>query len=61
MKNVGGIDQKLRIIIGILLFVVSATTNAIGLWGLIGVIPLITGWMGYCPLYQVLGVNTCKA
>lgn len=61
MKNVGGIDQKLRIILGLLLFLLSATTNVIGLWGLLGVVPLITGWMGYCPLYQVVGVKTCKS
>jgi membrane-bound ClpP family serine protease len=59
--NVGGIDQKLRITIGIVLFVISATTNLIGLWGLLGIIPIITGVMRFCPLYPILGINTGKA
>lgn len=58
--NVGGIDRTLRITIGAVLYLISCTSNLIGLWGLLGLIPLITGFMRFCPLYAVLYFNTCK-
>lgn len=58
--NVGGVDRTLRIVIGSALFAVSCFSNAIGLWGLIGLIPLISGFMRFCPLYAVVGFSTCK-
>lgn len=58
--NVGGIDRAARIIIGAALFAVSFSSNAIGLWGVLGVVPLISGWMRFCPLYAMLGMSTCK-
>lgn len=57
--NVGGIDQILRIIVGIAL-VVAAGTGMLGMWAWIGVIPLVTGLMRFCPLYPILGVSTCN-
>lgn len=56
--NVGTIDKGLRIIAGIVLIALTLM-GTIGVWGWIGVVPLVTGLMGYCPLYQVIGVNTC--
>ncbi len=60
MKNVGGFDRPLRVIIGIILialvFVGPQTP-----WGWLGIIPLATGLLGFCPLYKILGVNTCPA
>ena len=60
MQNVGGIDKVLRIIVGLVLialvFVGPQTP-----WGWIGVIPLVTGLAGFCPLYSLIGVKTCKA
>ena len=57
-RNEGTIDRALRIILGLVLlslvFVGPQT-----MWGLIGIIPLATGLMGYCPLYQIVGLNTC--
>lgn len=58
--NVGGIDRALRIIIGSALLLVSMTSNAIGLWGVLGMIPIISGFMRFCPLYAVVGLSTCK-
>jgi membrane-bound ClpP family serine protease len=58
--NVGGIDRTLRIVIGSLLLLVSMTSNAIGLWGVLGMIPIVSGFMRFCPLYSVIGVSTCK-
>ncbi|MFZ4757820.1 MAG: YgaP family membrane protein [Burkholderiaceae bacterium] len=56
--NVGGIDRILRIVAGLIL-VALAATGTVGLWGWIGVIPLVTGLAGTCPLYSILGLNTC--
>ena len=58
-KNVGGIDRILRIIAGIALIALTLT-GMIGVWGWIGVVPLATGLMGFCPLYPLLKINTCK-
>jgi hypothetical protein len=58
-KNVGGIDRILRIVVGIAL-IAAAATGTVGVWGYIGVVPLLTGLVGWCPPYALLGFNTCK-
>jgi hypothetical protein len=58
-KNVGGIDRILRIVVGAAL-IVAAATGTVGLWGYIGVLPLLTGLIGWCPPYALLGFNTCS-
>ena len=58
-NNVGGIDRILRIIMGAVL-VILAATGQVGVWGWIGLLPLATGLMGWCPPYSLLGINTCK-
>ncbi len=58
MKNVGGIDKVLRIAGGAILIVLAIM--GIGApWTWIGVVPLATGLMGWCPLYSLLGLRTC--
>lgn len=57
--NVGNLDRALRIIAGVVL-VVLAATNVIGLWGWIGIVPILTGVTRFCPAYTLLGMNTCK-
>jgi len=56
--NVGGIDKILRIIVGLVLlslvFIGPQTA-----WGWIGIVPLATGLINWCPLYTLLGLNTC--
>lgn len=56
--NVGRLDQIIRVIIGILLIALAAA-NVIGVWGYIGIIPLATGLLRWCPLYTLLGLQTC--
>ena len=56
--NEGTIDRALRIAAGLLLLALMFT-GTIGVWGWIGVVPLLTGAIGFCPLYTVLGLNTC--
>jgi len=61
-KNVGSVDKVLRIVVGLgllsLLFLLDAPMKYLGL---IGLVPLATSLMGWCPLYTLIGVNTCKA
>jgi hypothetical protein len=58
--NVGRVDQVVRIMVGVgLLSLLFLSKNDVRLLGLIGIAPLATGLVGYCPLYSMLGLNTC--
>ncbi|PAV49698.1 hypothetical protein CK486_02740 [Pseudomonas sp. HAR-UPW-AIA-41] len=57
--NVGKTDKLLRISAGIALLGLGAS-GLIGWWGLIGVVPLATGLLNWCPAYTLLGIKTCK-
>jgi hypothetical protein len=57
-KNVGSIDRILRIVVGLglisLVFIGPQTP-----WGWIGVVPLLTAFISFCPLYTLIGIRTC--
>ena len=57
-RNEGNLDRILRLVLGIILlslvFVGPKT-----MWGLIGIIPLATAFIGWCPLYAIFGISTC--
>jgi hypothetical protein len=55
--NVGNIDRLLRILVGLSLIGLAAT-GTVGVWGYVGVIPLLTGLAARCPLYSALGITT---
>jgi hypothetical protein len=55
--NVGKIDRALRLVLGIAL-IMMAVTGVIGMWGWIGLVPLLTGAFASCPLYSMLGFST---
>ena len=57
-QHSGGIDKILRIVAGIALIALTVM-GVLPVWGYIGIVPLATGLMGWCPLYTVLGINTC--
>ena len=57
--NVGGIDRVARIVAGVVLIGLAAT-GTVGVWGWIGVVPLATGVFNFCPLYRLIGINTCR-
>lgn len=57
--NVGGIDRLLRIVVGIVLLSLAFVGPRTP-WGLIGIVPLVTGLFSTCPLYSLLGIRTCK-
>lgn len=59
LTNESSIDRALRVVLGIVvlsLVVVGPKT----MWGLLGLVPLLTGLVGFCPLYRLLGVSTCS-
>ena len=55
-KNVGSADRNIRIILGIAIIIVGVVLQS--WWGLIGLVPLLTAGMNFCPLYAVLGLST---
>lgn len=57
-SNAGSIDRGLRVIVGLVL-VGLTVAGTIGVWGWIGVIPLVTGSIGFCPAYSIFGISTC--
>jgi hypothetical protein len=57
--NVGGTDKILRVAAGVAL-IAFTLLGIIGAWGWVGLVPLLTGLFNFCPLYTLLGVNTCK-
>ena len=55
--NVGGIDKILRIVVGIALIAWALMGGPV--WAWIGILPLVTGTLGWCPAYPLIGLNTC--
>lgn len=59
--NLGSIDKVVRVIVGLgllsLLFLLDGKSR---LWGLIGLVPLLTAGIAFCPLYALIGINTCS-
>jgi hypothetical protein len=57
--NVGGIDKILRIVAGIALIAWALMGGPV--WAWIGIVPLATGAIGWCPIYPILGLSTCPS
>jgi len=57
--NIGNIERILRIVVGLAL-VVLTVMGTLPVWGYIGIVPLATGLMGWCPPYAIFGISTCK-
>lgn len=57
-KNIHPMERAIRILVGLIL-ISLAFTGPENLWFLLGVIPLLTGLVGWCPPYSLLGINTC--
>ena len=56
--NVGGFDKWARLVVGALLIAWALIGGPV--WAWLGVVPLATGLFSFCPLYRLLGVNTCR-
>ena len=57
-RNEGTIDRALRVILGLVL-IALVFVGPQTVWGWIGIVPLLTGLVGFCPLYRLVGINTC--
>jgi hypothetical protein len=57
-KNVGNTDKWIRIILGTIIVVLGIINQS--WWGLVGIVPLATAFMGVCPAYLPFGISTCK-
>ena len=58
-QNIGNTERIVRIVGGLVLIALAAM-GTLGVWGWLGLVPLATGLMGWCPPYSLLGINTCK-
>lgn len=59
LRNIGKVDRILRVVVGAALISLvfwGPRTN----WGWVGLIPLVTGFVSFCPLYRLMGVSTCQ-
>jgi hypothetical protein len=57
-KNMGSVDKKLRLIVGVLILVVGYLNES--WWGLVGLIPIITSFISFCPIYVPFKISTNK-
>lgn len=57
-KNVGSTEKTIRIILGVVIILVGIFTQS--WWGLIGIVPLVTGLINYCPVWSLFGISTQK-
>ncbi len=60
-KNEGNMDRVIRIVAGLALiaYALFMPTAPLAMFAWIGVIPLVTGLIGWCPLYRIFGISTC--
>lgn len=56
--NVGGADRIIRITVGVVIIALGFIYNS--WWGVVGIVPLLTGSLNFCPAYSLLGVSTKK-
>jgi hypothetical protein len=57
--NEGTLDRTIRVVLGLAL-VSTIFFGPQTMWGLVGLVPLATGLVGFCPLYRLVGINTCR-
>jgi hypothetical protein len=55
-KNIGKTDKGIRVLIGVIIIVAGAYFNSV--WGILGMIPIVTSQMGVCPIYSLLHIHT---
>ena len=58
-RTEGSIDRTLRILLGLALIAIVFIGPQTP-WGWVGLVPLLTGLVGFCPLYRLVGINTCR-
>ncbi|MES2849664.1 MAG: DUF2892 domain-containing protein [Bacteroidota bacterium] len=56
--NVGNLDKTIRLLLAVVILAAGAYFRS--WWGLLAIVPLLTGAISFCPLYSILGINTCS-
>lgn len=56
--NTGKLDRTIRLLLAVIILAVGAYFRS--WWGLLAIIPFVTGAISFCPLYALFGINTCK-
>jgi hypothetical protein len=59
MQNIGSVDRTIRFIVGFGLLTLAFVGPQTA-WGYVGLVPLLTAIVGWCPLYSVFGISTCR-
>ena len=60
-RNVGDLDRWIRVALGIALLAIVFLVEGPARWiGLVGIVPLVTAAVGYCPIYALFGLTTCR-
>jgi hypothetical protein len=59
-RNIGGTERVVRVVVGAGILALAFVGPA-SAWGYLGLAPLVTGLVGWCPPYALLGINTCSA
>ena len=60
-KNLGSVERVIRVVVGLaLLSALVVVDGNVRYWGLIGLMPLLTGLAGWCPPYALFGFSTCR-
>jgi hypothetical protein len=57
--NIGNTDKVIRIVAGVVLLSLAFIGPKTP-WGFIGIVPLVTAFINFCPAYKILGMNTCR-
>ena len=57
-SNVGQTEKILRILAGVVIIAIGVVMNS--WWGAVGLVPLLTGLINWCPAYAIFGISTCK-
>lgn len=57
-RNIGNTDKKIRVAVGAIVVLAGILTQS--WWGLVGIVPLVTAVIGFCPLYPLFGFSTCE-
>lgn len=57
-QNMGTLDRTIRVIVGV--GILAFGVNSGSYWGLVGLVPVLTGFVGFCPAYLPLGLSTCR-
>ena len=58
-KNIHPIERVIRVVLGLIILSL-VFVGPKSLWGLVGILPILTGLIGWCPPYQLLGISTSK-